>query len=101
MAHEEEQDLARAIARLNGRAWGISIGLLGGGTLFVATIFLVLKGGENVGQHLQLLSVFFPGYRVTIPGAFVGFIYAFVVGYGLGRLVGAVYNRLVGGARLG
>lgn len=99
MAHEEAQDLARAVARLNGRAWGIALGLLSGGTLFLATIFLVIKGGPSVGQHLQLLSVFFPGYRVTFLGAIVGFIYAFVGGYGLGRLVGVVYNRLVGGTR--
>jgi hypothetical protein len=47
-----------------------------------------------VGQHLSMLRVFFPGYSVTWLGAFVGFIYAFVVGYGLGRIIGSVYNRL-------
>jgi hypothetical protein len=92
----DEQDLNAAILRLNGRAWGIALGLLMGGGLFVATIFLVLKGGPDVGQHLRLLSVFFPGYQVTILGSFIGFVYAFVVGYAVGRVIGAVYNRLVG-----
>jgi hypothetical protein len=32
---------------------------------------------------------------VSLVGASIGFIYAFVVGYALGRLVGSVYNRLV------
>lgn len=94
--NNSESDLNAAILRLNGRAWGIAFGLLLGGGLFVATNILVLKGGPRVGQHLQLLHVFFPGYNVTFAGSIIGFIYAFVLGYGLGRLIGAVYNRLVG-----
>lgn len=83
-----------SLMRLNARAWGISIGLLLGGGLFLATVFLVVRGGPTVGQHLSMLRVFFPGYSVTWLGAFVGFIYAFVLGYGLGRIIGSVYNRL-------
>ena len=81
--------------KLNARAWGISFGLLAGLGLFLVTLFLVLKGGENVGQHLQLLGIFFPGYRVTLPGAFVGLVYGFVFGYAVGRLIGGVYNRML------
>ncbi len=92
---EEGQNLNAAILRLNGRAWGIALGLLLGGGLFLATIVLVIKGGQDVGQHLSLLSVFFPGSRVTVLGSLIGFVYAFVLGYALGRLVGTVYNRLV------
>ena len=91
---EENRELRRAIRRLNAQAWGVSFGVLFGLTLFLATIILVVKGGENVGQHLQLLAVYFPGYRVTTAGAFVGFIYAFVVGYAFGKLVGFIYNRI-------
>ena len=94
-----EPDLRLAIARLNARAWGITVGLLLGLGLFIATNILVIKGGPNPGPHLSLLRVYFPGYRVTFLGSIVGFIYAFVVGYGLGRIVGAVYNKLVGAAR--
>jgi hypothetical protein len=83
-----------SLMRLNARAWGIATGLLLGGGLFLATVFLVIRGGPDVGQHLSMIAVFFPGYRVTWLGAFIGFIYAFVVGYGLGRIIGSVYNRL-------
>ena len=69
--------------------------------MFIATNILVIKGGPNPGQHLELLAVFFPGYRVTFPGSIVGFIYAFVVGYALGRLIGMVYNKLTGPAGAG
>ncbi len=95
MDEGEERQIEAAIRRLNERAWGISLGLLLGGGLFAATLILVLKGGQNVGAHLNLLGNYFPGYRVTVLGGFVGFTYGFVLGYGLGRIVGTVYNRLV------
>lgn len=94
-ALENERDLKKAIARLNARAWGVAFGLLLGTGLFLATNLLVLKGGETVGPHLGLLGVYFPGYTVTFLGSIIGFVYAFVLGYGLGRLIGAVYNRLI------
>jgi hypothetical protein len=81
------------VLKLNARAWGIAFGLLAGLGLFGATLFLVLKGGENVGQHLELLRIFFPGYRVSLAGALVGLLYGFVFGYGVGRVIGAIYNR--------
>ncbi|MFN2399228.1 MAG: hypothetical protein ABR543_11395 [Gemmatimonadaceae bacterium] len=90
----EKEALRHAILRLNARAWGVATGLLFGGGLFVATNFLVIKGGPNVGEHLQLLAAYFPGYRVTFLGSLIGFVYAFVVGYALGRLIGTVYNRV-------
>ncbi len=86
-----------AILQLNGRAWGIAAGLLCGLGLFIATNLLLLKGGENVGAHLSLLGVFFPGYSVTFVGSIIGFIYAFVLGYALGRLIGSAYNLFAGG----
>lgn len=97
----QEEELASTMLRLNGRAWGIAFGLLLGLGIFIATNVLVLKGGPRVGQHLNLLRVFLPGYKVSFLGSMIGFIYAFVFGYALGRLVGALYNSLVrlGGKR--
>jgi hypothetical protein len=87
--------LRQAVARLNGRAWGLTVGMLLGFGLFFATLILVIRGGPNPGPHLSLLRVYFPGYRVTFLGSLIGFVYAFVVGYALGRLIGSVYNLLV------
>ncbi len=92
---EDKEELHKAILRLNARAWGITVGLLMGGGLFVGTNFLIIKGGANVGQHLGLLSIYFPGYRVTFVGSLLGFMYLFVIGYGIGRTIGALYNRLI------
>jgi len=96
---DESREIRSTLARLNARAWGIAIGLLLGGGLFLATIFLVARGGPNVGQHLILLREFFPGYSVTIGGSFIGFVYGFVLGYAIGRIIGVVYNRLVSPSR--
>jgi hypothetical protein len=77
------------------QSWGMAFGGVAGVGLFLATIVLVLRGGENVGAHLGLLSVYFPGYDVSIRGAFIGFVYAFVGGYAVGRTIGAIYNKVL------
>jgi hypothetical protein len=94
MSTSRDANLQNTLLALNARAWGIAFGLVLGGGLFLATLFLVVKGGPTPGQHLQLLGAFFPGYRVSVLGSLVGFVYAFVVGYALGRVIGEVYNRL-------
>ncbi len=65
---------------------------MSGLTLFIATIILVVKGGSDVGPHLVLLAVFLPGFTVSVSGAFIGFVYLFVIGYAFGRLTGTLYN---------
>lgn len=92
----DHRKLSSALARLNARAWGIALGLLFGGGLCLATLILVAEGGPNPGQHLGLLRAYFPGYTVSPVGSVVGFVYGFVVGYATGRIIGLVYNRLVG-----
>jgi hypothetical protein len=91
--HAQPQAVSHAIGGINARAWGIATGMLLGFGLFMATNLLVMRGGENVGQHLQLLGVYFPGYSVTFIGSLIGFVYAFVLGYGIGRVIGFLYNR--------
>ena len=93
--HDEDETLQNALLRLNARAWGIGMGLSLGVLLFLATNILVVRGGPNVGQHLELLSIYLPGYSVSFVGSLIGFVYAFVGGYALGRLIGAVYNQFI------
>lgn len=90
------REVASRLARLQGRAWGVAIGLVLGLGLFVATNVLVLQGGNHVGPHLAILGLFLPGYRVTFAGSLIGFVYAFVIGYALGRLMAALYNAVAG-----
>lgn len=97
LAHQDESDqlLAQAVVRLNGHILGLVFGLIAGGVLFLATNFLVLKGGDVVGPHLELLNQFFIGYSVTFVGSLIGFGYAFVTGYVGGFIVASIYNFIV------
>ncbi len=91
----DEEKLVREIIRLSRNVLGLTLGFLCATGLFVATNILVLKDGPNVGEHLQLLNQFFPGYSVTFFGSFLGLIYGFLVGYVSGWVIASVYNRVV------
>jgi len=90
----EELVLTRLL-RLNATVHGVVTGIIAGLVVFIATNFLVLKGGEVVGPHLGLLSQFFIGYQVTFVGSLIGFGYAFVCGFVGGYCVAKAYNWFV------
>jgi hypothetical protein len=92
---EIEPALAVRILRLEALVQGVAWGLVAGLALFLATNFLVLKGGRVVGPHLSLLRQFFIGYEVTFVGSLIGFAYAFACGFVAGYFVSLVYNRVV------
>jgi hypothetical protein len=94
MHSSEENELRKSVLRLNERVSGIAVGILLGLTLFVATNWLVLKGGPHVGAHLALLRQYFPGYSVSFVGSLIGFVEAFVVGYVVGALIVWIYNAV-------
>ena len=91
----EEQELLKEVIRLSRNVLGLTLGVLSASGIFLATNMLVLKGGPTVGTHLQLLNQYFPGYRVTFAGSFLGGLYGFVVGYLSGWIIAAVYNWVV------
>ena len=90
----KKEDELNTLLRLNARAWGIAVGLLFGLGIFLATVLLVVTGGPTVGPHLGLIGQYLPGDTVTWGGAFIGFVYLFVIGYAVGRIIGADYNAL-------
>ncbi len=80
--------------RLSALASGLVAGVLSGAGLFVATLWLVVKGGHPVGPHLALLGQFFIGYRVTAIGSLVGLAYGFATGFLAVFSGAALYNRI-------
>jgi hypothetical protein len=88
--------LVARMVRLNATVHGIVLGLVVGLGLFVATLWLVIKGGPVVGPHLALLGQFFIGYRVTLVGSFVGLAYGFVTGFLVAFIVTTLYNWIAG-----
>ena len=86
--------MSTRVLRLKAMPLGIVIGLMAAVGIFVATNWLILKGGEIVGPHLILLNQFFIGYRVTFWGSLIGAAYAFVYGFVGGCFVARMYNGL-------
>jgi len=72
----------------------VTFGMVGGVGLFIATAWLLVRGGENVGQHLGLLSNYLPGYSVTWGGAVVGLLYGALVGAVIGAAIAWTYNTV-------
>ena len=80
------------LTRLNGIVSGMVTGIMLGLVIFVATNWLLLKGGDVVGPHLALLGQFFIGYTVSFWGSFVGLFYGFITGFVIGYAVAFLYN---------
>ena len=90
------RELTREVARIRAGILALVFGAIGGMGLFIMTVWLLIQGGPQVGQHLQLLGNYFIGYSVTWRGACVGFFYGAVTGGLIGWGIGVVYNRVVG-----
>ncbi len=75
--------------KLHNTAFALVSGILWGLWIFVATIWVILKGG---GTTLVLLEQFYIGYSVTWLGAFIGLVYGFVSGFICGWLFAWLYN---------
>jgi hypothetical protein len=93
---ELERVVLSRVMRLNETIHGIVAGLIGGAAIFIATNWLVLKGGSQVGQHLGLLSQYFIGYRVTFLGSLIGCGYGFILGFVVGFSIAKIYNWFIG-----
>ncbi len=98
----DEEKLLQAVAFLNAKVLGLILGILLGLVIFIATNWLLIKGPQVsesgrqiVGPHLQLLSQFFIGYKVSFSGSIIGFLYGFAIGTISGSLIGWLYNRIV------
>ncbi|MBW1812808.1 MAG: NAD(P)/FAD-dependent oxidoreductase [Deltaproteobacteria bacterium] len=87
-----EDIIKKTFARIDKLAFATAVGAVSGLIPFIATIWLLIKGGEVVGPNLQLLSQYFIGYTVSVKGAFISFIYSFVWGFLFGWLFSYLRN---------
>jgi hypothetical protein len=99
---QNDEKLLRGIIRLNAKVYGLVLGIVLGLIIFIGTNWLLIKGGPTtpdgrhiVGPHLQLLSQFFIGYRVSFLGSIIGFFYGFALGTFIGGAIGWIYNKVV------
>jgi protoporphyrinogen oxidase len=90
-----EERLREVFARFDPVALGTAVGVVTGFGLFLATVVLLLKGGDPIGPSLSLLGVYFLGYQVSWSGALLGWLEASIVGFALGYLMAKSINLLV------
>ena len=91
---DEVRAIRATVARLRAGIMALVFGVAGGTAISIATLWLVIRGGEQVGPHLGLLSNYFPGYTVTWSGSIVGFFYGALVGALFGWAMAWIYNRV-------
>ena len=87
-----EKLLRWAFSKMDKLSFATAVGTVSGLAIFLATVFLVLKGGKVVGPNLALLGQYFLGYTVTLKGAWIGFTYSFLWGFLFGWLFAYLRN---------
>ncbi len=92
---EEQTIIRRAVVRMRARIMGVVFAMVAGLGVWVATAWLLVRGGTNVGEHLVLLRNYMPAFSVTWPGAFVGLFWGAVFGAVVGWVFARVYNQVV------
>ena len=84
-----------AFAKLDVVAFVAASAVVCGAALLLLTLVLVVKGappGVPIGPHLAQLAAIFPGYSVSAFGAWVGALYAALVGAAIGLILAILWN---------
>ncbi len=79
--------------RLQTRAFAIASGYVAAAAVFLMTLLLLL-GGYSVAQVPFLKAVLF-GYSISVPGAFIGGMWAYAYGFLSGSALAFAYNLAV------
>ena len=78
--------------KLNKKAFGLTCGILWGLIVFVATLWVMFRGGGNT---LALIDKFYFGYSISYAGAFIGLVWGFIDGFIGGWIFAWLYNRFI------
>ena len=87
--------IIKTFKKMDKLGFAVAIGVVSGLSIFLATIFLIIKGGGVVGPNLRLIDQFFIGYSVSLKGAFVGMFYSFFWGFLFGWSFAYLRNLLL------
>lgn len=75
-------------------AFAMALGLTWGVVFFLTTWLSIFTGYANDFLHVLGVSIY-PGYSITLTGAFIGFGYAFLDGFIMAFLIAWIYNKFV------
>jgi hypothetical protein len=87
--------LMAAFARMDAVALAVAVGSTWALILLLATAILLLKGapeGAEIGNHLELLGIYLPGYRVSWGGGVLGAVYVWFLGAVAGFVLALLWN---------
>jgi hypothetical protein len=76
-------------------AFGISIGIVSGGSLFLITLLSYFTGYGKLFLETVALSLY-PGYSISPPGAILGLFYGFIDLFAVGAVFCWLYNKISG-----
>ncbi len=79
-----QRALPGVFPKLDRLAFGLAVAIASGAALTLATLWMTLQGEGAGGPNLQLLSQYFPGYRVSVGGSLIGLVYALSTGFLMG-----------------
>lgn len=79
--------------KLNLKALGFAAGIIWGVAVFLMT--LVSIGSEYGDKVLKGVESIYPGYSVSVGGAFIGLVYGFVDGFVCALIFGLIYNAFI------
>ena len=89
---KDDELLIQSFAKVDAVALGGACGIVFGLALWLATAVLLIKGGQQIGPHLSLLSQQYIGYSVTWSGSIVGAGYGLMTGFIAGWALASVRN---------
>jgi hypothetical protein len=75
-------------------AFGIALGAVWGGALFITTWLSYFTGYGRLFLEVLAQSIY-PGYTITPAGSFLGLFYGFLDGLVSATLIGWIYNKIV------
>jgi hypothetical protein len=75
-------------------AFGIALGAVWGGALFMTTWLSYFTGYGRLFLEVLAQSIY-PGYTITPAGSFLGLLYGFLDGLVSATLIGWIYNKIL------
>ena len=92
VAEEDIEDLMDVVfAKIHNVSLGLSLGIVCGTLLGAVTLLLALRSDLGLTSYFELLSNYYPGYKVTAAGSLIGLIYGFISGFM--RTFGSPYHN--------
>ena len=90
-----ERLLIRLFGRMDKLGFATAVGTVSALYMFLATIWLAIKGVPTGTPDIAFLGEYFAGYTMTIKGAFIAFLYTFFYGFLFGWMFAYLRNLLI------